>query len=156
MFVHRYIYLTSSAPRKSTALRAAFVATATYPGVSIIPCGVWMRPTLAWLLVDSCKISNRKKSRGSYAQSGKSLGPRSVGGGGGALDTFDFLDENNRDVFRVLLLVVALIEYCRIIVPGIIIENAATVLLLAWNPTLHDSNMVTSKMTLAGLKSRRL
>ena len=38
---------TLSASRKSTPLRAALVATATYPGVSMIPWGVWIRPTLA-------------------------------------------------------------------------------------------------------------
>jgi hypothetical protein len=77
----------------------------------MIPCGVWMRPTLAWLLVDSCKISNRKKSRGSYAHSGKSSGPRSGGGGGGFDLDFDFdfdgsddSDDNNREVLRPIFL----------------------------------------------------
>ena len=64
----------SSASLRSTPFRAAFVATATYPGVSIVPCGVWMRPTLAPLLDDWWSSSNLKKLLSSKAHCGKSEG----------------------------------------------------------------------------------
>lgn len=38
---------SASAQGPSTAFRAALVPTATKPGVSMVPCGVWMRPTRA-------------------------------------------------------------------------------------------------------------
>lgn len=101
----------------------------------MIPCGVWIRPTLAWLLVDSCRISNRKKSLGWYAQSGKSSGPRSFGGGGFDFDAFDFVD-NNREGLRPTFFA----ENNRTITGRI--ENATTASLLDWYNPLHDKNMI--------------
>ena len=41
--------------------------TGTNAGVSIVPCGVWMRPTRAADLELWCTSSKRKCSRGTYA-----------------------------------------------------------------------------------------
>eukprot|EP00958_Prasinococcus_capsulatus_P022299 scaffold3134_cov414-Prasinococcus_capsulatus_cf.AAC.22 len=52
----------ASAWRRSRHLGVALVATMTKAGVSTVPCGVWRRPTRAWLRRDRCTTSNPKKS----------------------------------------------------------------------------------------------
>ena len=54
--------------RWSTCLSAAFVPTGTKPGVSMTPCGVWIRPTCGATVLCAlqCRLRTAHRS-GPYA-----------------------------------------------------------------------------------------